>query len=42
MDYILKIFDYDPNLIDFKINPNSYIKVRVLKDILKEWETYPG
>lgn len=42
MDHILDLLNYDPNLIDFKIEPSSYIKIRILKDTAKEWKTYPG
>jgi hypothetical protein len=42
MDHILNLFNYDPNLIEFQINPNSYINIRILKDIAKEWKIYPG
>ena len=42
MEHISFLLGYDPSQIEFQVDPNSNIKLRLLKDTAKEWLTYPG
>ena len=42
MDHVSMLLGYDPAKIEFRIDPDSEIKLRLAKDTAKEWQTYPG
>ena len=42
MEHIASLMGLDPNTIDFYVDPDSKIDLRLYKDTAKEWLTYPG
>jgi len=42
MGHIADLLEYDPAKIEFWVEPESDIKLRLVKDVAKEWERYPG
>lgn len=42
MEHVAELLGYDPQKIDFWVNPDSDIRLRLVKDVAKEWKTYPG
>ena len=42
MEHAAALLGYDPAKIEFWVNPDSDIRMRLLKDTAKEWLTYPG
>lgn len=42
MDHAAHLLGYDPSRIEFSVDPESDIRVRLFKDTAREWKTYPG
>ena len=42
MEHVAQLLGYDPRKIDFWVDPESDIDLRLVKDVAKEWLTYPG
>lgn len=42
MDHVATLLGYDPSRIEFSVDPESDIKLQLVKDTAKEWLTYPG
>ena len=42
MEHVAEILGYDQDKIEFWVDPDSDISLRLVKDVAKEWITYPG
>ena len=42
MEHIADLLGYDPQKIEFWVDPDSDIRLQLAKDVVKEWQTYPG
>lgn len=42
MEHAADLLGYDPQKIEFWVDPDSDIRLRLTKDVAKEWQTYPG
>lgn len=42
MEHAADLLGYDPQKIEFWVDPDSDIRLLLVKDVAKEWQTYPG
>lgn len=42
MEHVADLLGYDSAYIDFQVDPDSDIKLKLVKDTAREWERYPG